>query len=589
MTGNEFNAEYKLGQRIASSSVESYLAHVTATRRLVMVHRMAGANDGERRRIRALLDALPTRSTTVLARLDVDGEPVIVTEFLPDFVNLRDWLESAVAVQTTVVIRTGLPTPPRAAPPAEPEPPQAAGGNDFTRIFGQPLSLGAPTPPTASPAFVARDEPAPQGPPAAPPAPTITPAAPAETAAPAPGSATESFTAIFGAAPVPTPPSVAPPAPIVQPPVVQPPVAQPPVLQQQVAQPQAVAPEPTPVAPPQVPKPPVTAPPVAAQQPGNFTALFGAPVAPPAPPLASHASTPTPSASTPSAPPRAAPGGEFTQMFGAAAASSTPPPSSQSPGNVAPPGLPPAASPPAYAPPPQAHAPVPPAPPSRAPNASDVSVPTDPGKIRVMWRPREGATGPTGGDAPPPSATNALAPTPPRAPDPGPPPMFAPPPARPTTPPFAAPQAPVYGATPLASSSASPDFPTAPPFAAPRGASPFDAPSMSPSPRGDAQSLGPPELRLFANEAGERVEPHAPPPVPSSGPAPRASGPSDFTRMLTPVEAVPSTPAPAAVKPAPKAEPAAGGRRPSMLPLIIVIMFAFVSAAALIVFFALRK
>ena len=53
MTGNEFNAEYKLGQRIASSSVESYLAHVTATRRLVMVHRMAGANDGERRRIGA--------------------------------------------------------------------------------------------------------------------------------------------------------------------------------------------------------------------------------------------------------------------------------------------------------------------------------------------------------------------------------------------------------------------------------------------------------------------------------------------------------------------------------------------------------
>jgi hypothetical protein len=34
MTGNEFNAEYKLGQRIASSGVESYLAHVNATRRL---------------------------------------------------------------------------------------------------------------------------------------------------------------------------------------------------------------------------------------------------------------------------------------------------------------------------------------------------------------------------------------------------------------------------------------------------------------------------------------------------------------------------------------------------------------------------
>jgi hypothetical protein len=31
----------------------------------------------------------------VIARLDVDDEPVIVTEFLPDFVNLRDWLGSS--------------------------------------------------------------------------------------------------------------------------------------------------------------------------------------------------------------------------------------------------------------------------------------------------------------------------------------------------------------------------------------------------------------------------------------------------------------------------------------------------------------
>ena len=106
MTGSEFNAEYKLGQRIASGSVESFLAHGTPTRRLVMVHRLTGVNDGERRRINYLLDALPTRATTVLARVDVDDVPVVVTEFLPDFVNLRDWLEAAVATQTTVVIRT---------------------------------------------------------------------------------------------------------------------------------------------------------------------------------------------------------------------------------------------------------------------------------------------------------------------------------------------------------------------------------------------------------------------------------------------------------------------------------------------------
>ena len=151
MTGNEFNAEYKLGQRIASSGVESYLAHVTATRRLVMVHKLGGTNEGERRRIASLLGALPTSSTTVIARLDVDGEAVIVTEFLPDFVNHRDWLEAAVAVQTTVVIRTGLPTPPPAAaaePPAVQAPPASEAG-DFTRIYGQPL--GASPPPPSAP------------------------------------------------------------------------------------------------------------------------------------------------------------------------------------------------------------------------------------------------------------------------------------------------------------------------------------------------------------------------------------------------------------------------------------------------------
>jgi len=60
--------------------VESYLAHVTATRRLVMVHKLGGTNEGERRRITSLLNALPTRSTTVIARLeDKLGKPVITS------------------------------------------------------------------------------------------------------------------------------------------------------------------------------------------------------------------------------------------------------------------------------------------------------------------------------------------------------------------------------------------------------------------------------------------------------------------------------------------------------------------------------
>jgi hypothetical protein len=59
--------------------------------------------------------------------------------------------------------------------------------------------------------------------------------------------------------------------------------------------------------------------------------------------------------------------------------------------------------------------------------------------------------------------------------------------------------------------------------------------------------------------------------------------------MLTPVEAPPAAPAAPAPKPNAKPEQAAGGRRPSLLPLILVVMFAFVSAAALILYFALRK
>ena len=101
--------------------------------------------------------------------------------------------------------------------------------------------------------------------------------------------------------------------------------------------------------------------------------------------------------------------------------------------------------------------------------------------------------------------------------------------------------------------------------------------------------MGPPELRLYSNEAGERVEPYAPPPVPSSPPVPRASGPSDFTRMLTPVEAPPSAPPPPSVKPAAKPEAPGGGRKPSALPLIIAINVAVIGAVALILYFVLRK
>jgi hypothetical protein len=102
--------------------------------------------------------------------------------------------------------------------------------------------------------------------------------------------------------------------------------------------------------------------------------------------------------------------------------------------------------------------------------------------------------------------------------------------------------------------------------------------------------MGPPELRLYTNEVGDRVEPYAPPPIPSSAPAPRASGPSDFTRMLTPVQAPPAAPAPPPVKPNAKSDAAGGGgRKPSIVPLIIVLNVALIAAIGLILYIVLRK
>jgi hypothetical protein len=160
--------------------------------------------------------------------------------------------------------------------------------------------------------------------------------------------------------------------------------------------------------------------------------------------------------------------------------------------------------------------------------------------------------------------------------------MFTPPSAQPTSLPFAPPPGP-----PAFASAPPPLAPAGPAFAAPPAAPLYGSSPMTP--RGPDSPVGPPELRLYSNEPGERAEPYAPPPLPSSAPAPRAVGPSDFTRMLTPVEVAPSAPAPPAVKPNARPDAAAGGRKPSLLPLIIVLMFAFVAAATLILYFVLKK
>lgn len=136
--------------------------------------------------------------------------------------------------------------------------------------------------------------------------------------------------------------------------------------------------------------------------------------------------------------------------------------------------------------------------------------------------------------------------------------------------------------------SAAPPAPSGPSYGTPNARQ-----DLSLVPRKVDAPLGPPELRLFEDEAGQRVEPFAPPPAPASAsPLPsRASGPSDFTRMLTPVDAPPAAPPTPTIKPnaKPAAAAAGGGRKPSLLPLILVVTFALVAGAALILYFVLRS
>lgn len=132
--------------------------------------------------------------------------------------------------------------------------------------------------------------------------------------------------------------------------------------------------------------------------------------------------------------------------------------------------------------------------------------------------------------------------------------------------------------------SATPGGPYAPPQPpGPVTAMPHAPPLQAPGPT--PAGLSPPELRL-TNDIAERAQAYAPPPLPAAAPQP--VGPSDFTRMLTPVEPPAPAPAPPPLRPAAPAGSTGGARKPSLVPLIIVLNIALVAGAALILYFVLR-
>src|SRR2546427_9763505 len=123
MTLDEFRAKYRLQKRLTQRGVASYQA-VDSSGRVVMVHSLDSAPRDEVDHVRSLvhrLDAVDHKK--ILEILDVDGAPVLVTEYLQGFQTLAQWLE----------IRTrSTPTAPT-APALQPNRPPRG---EFTQLFG---------------------------------------------------------------------------------------------------------------------------------------------------------------------------------------------------------------------------------------------------------------------------------------------------------------------------------------------------------------------------------------------------------------------------------------------------------------------
>src|SRR5438552_2321350 len=265
MTNEELRQKYRLLKVVAERDVRTYHA-LDSAGHIVMVHYLPG-DSADSERLLALLDALiPTDQMRIVERVDVDGAPVVVTQFIQGFETLPVWLQAKAAQR------------PRAAAP----PPSRAPG-EFTQMFGAITSVPSPPPPEPTPA------PEPPRPPAA------------STAAPVQGD----FTGMFGpasGAPIATPPSspsdaVTAKSPLARPPAE--PASKKPTVRWREPSPESerplvrwkqdASPGAPPVPPPAAAAPAPAAPPTAAKEPGDFTRLMAGISAPPSPPQAGSA------------------------------------------------------------------------------------------------------------------------------------------------------------------------------------------------------------------------------------------------------------------------------------------------------------
>ena len=113
MTLDEFRAKYRLQKRLTQRGVASYQA-VDSSGRVVMVHSLDSAPRDEVDHVRSLvhrLDAVDHKK--ILEILDVDGAPVLVTEYLQGFQTLAEYLRRSGIGRRELLERVGQFADPR--------------------------------------------------------------------------------------------------------------------------------------------------------------------------------------------------------------------------------------------------------------------------------------------------------------------------------------------------------------------------------------------------------------------------------------------------------------------------------------------
>ena len=314
MTGQEFKAKYQLLKKVSDGRLTTYHA-LASNGAVVMVHLVEANAAEEHAELLVLIDRLgPADRERVLVIDEVDGTPLIVTRFLLDFRDLREWLEAgaraavgpdltrdAFAARSPAPPPTPTPPPESARPDSSARSEPAPASAEFTALFAAPSS--PPTPSATEPAAASGAPgeftrmfraPAPPAPEAPAPAPADA-QEPAEPAAPAVGGTTSGpgeFTKIFGAV-----------SPVEASPQREDSAVSPPV-------PQPVSQSGPPV-PPAETAPPTRPAPVPGKEPGEFTRIFGSPAVPREAPPTELSFAPGPVAPAPKTGP-----GEFTRVFG---------------------------------------------------------------------------------------------------------------------------------------------------------------------------------------------------------------------------------------------------------------------------------